>query len=99
MEKTVIFGHRGYPAKFAENSLEGFRYAVNHGAEGVEFDVHLTKDGVPVVMHDEKIDHTSDGKGWIKDFTLAELRQYHLTNGEPVPELKELFEILENGRL
>lgn len=99
MEKTVIFGHRGYPAKFAENSLEGFRYAVNHGAEGVEFDVHLTKDGVPVVMHDEKIDHTSDGKGWIKDFTLAELRQYHLTNGEPVPELKELFEILENQNL
>lgn len=99
MEKTVIFGHRGYPAKFAENSLEGFRYVVSHGGEGVEFDVHLTKDGAPVVMHDEKIDRTTDGKGWIKDFTLSELRQFHLQNGEPIPELKELFTILENKNI
>lgn len=54
MTNTIIFAHRGLPVKFAENSLEGFRYAVTHGAEGVEFDVHLTKDKVPVVMHDEK---------------------------------------------
>lgn len=99
MKKTIIFGHRGYPAKFAENSLEGFRYAVSHGGEGVEFDVHLTKDGVPVVMHDEKIDRTTDGRGWIKDFTLSELRQFHLQNGESIPELKELFTILEHKNI
>lgn len=45
MMNTIVFAHRGLPVKFAENSLEGFRYAVTHGAEGVEFDVHLTKDG------------------------------------------------------
>ena len=56
MTNTIVFAHRGLPVKFAENSLEGFRYAVTHGAEGVECDVHLTKDKVPVVMHDEEID-------------------------------------------
>ncbi|WEV37348.1 glycerophosphodiester phosphodiesterase family protein [Lactobacillus sp. ESL0677] len=92
--KTIVFGHRGYPAKFAENSLEGFRNAIENGVEGVEFDVHLTKDGVPVVMHDERVDRTTDGQGYIKDFTLIELRQLHLANGEPVPELRELFDLL-----
>lgn len=52
--ETKIFGHRGYPAKFAENSLEGFEYALENGVDGIEFDVHLTRDQVPVVMHDEK---------------------------------------------
>ncbi|BDR60072.1 glycerophosphodiester phosphodiesterase [Lactobacillus xylocopicola] len=92
--KTVVFGHRGYPAKFAENSFEGFRYAIENGAEGVEFDVHLTKDGVPVVMHDERVDRTTDGTGYIKDFTLKALQRLHLTNGEPIPELEEVFKLL-----
>ena len=97
--KTIVFGHRGYPAKFAENSMEGFRNAVENGAEGIEFDVHLTKDSVPVVMHDEKVDRTTDGSGYIKDYTLQELRKLHLANGERVPELKELFALLANRDL
>lgn len=96
MTNTIVFAHRGLPVKFAENSLEGFRYAVTHGAEGMEFDVHLTKDKVPVVMHDEEIDRTTDGTGFIKDYTISELRKFHLANGEPVPMLSELFEVLQN---
>lgn len=99
MTETIIFAHRGLPVKFAENSLEGFRYAATHGAEGVEFDVHLTKDKVPVVMHDEEIDRTTDGSGYIKDYTLSEIRKFHLKNGEPVPMLRELFEILQDKDL
>ncbi|NRO62909.1 Glycerophosphodiester phosphodiesterase [Lactobacillus helveticus] len=96
MTETIIFAHRGLPVKFAENSLEGFRYAATHGAEGVELDVHLTKDKVPVVMHDEEIDRTTDdGSGYIKDYTLSEIRKFHLKNGEPVPMLRELFELFE----
>ena len=86
--ETKIFGHRGYPAKFAENSLEGFEYALENGADGIEFDVHLTKDQVPVVMHDEKINRTTDGKGNIKDYTHEELQQFHLENGETIPVSK-----------
>lgn len=96
MKKTIIFGHRGYPAHFAENSLEGFRYVVDHHAEGVEFDVHLTKDQVPVIMHDEQIDRTTDGKGYIKNFTFNELRKFKLANGEPIPTLTELLAVLAN---
>lgn len=96
MTETIIFAHRGLPVKFAENSLEGFRYAATHGAEGVEFDVHLTKDKVPVVMHDEEIDRTTEGSGYIKDYTLSEIRKFHLKNGEPMPMLRELFEVLQD---
>lgn len=99
MTETIIFAHRGLPVKFTENSLEGFRYAAKHGAEGVEFDVHMTKDKVPVVMHDEEIDRTTDGSGYIKDYTLNEIRKFHLKNGEPVPMLRELFEILQDKDL
>lgn len=100
MTETIIFAHRGLPVKFAENSLEGFRYAATHGAEGVELDVHLTKDKVPVVMYDEEIDRTTDdGSGYIKDYTLSEIRKFHLKNGEPVPMLRELFEILQDKDL
>ena len=99
MMNTIVFAHRGLPVKFAENSLEGFRYAVTHSAEGVEFDVHLTKDKVPVVMHDEEIDRTTDGTGFIKNYTISELRKFHLANSEPVPMLSELFEVLQNRNI
>lgn len=99
MGQTIVFAHRGLPVKFAENSLQGFKYAATHGAEGVELDVHLTKDKVPVVMHDETLDRTTNGTGYIKDYTLNEIRKFHLENGEPVPLLSELFEILQNKDL
>ena len=99
MTQTIIFAHRGLPVKFAENSLQGFKYAATHGAEGVEFDVHLTKDKVPVVMHDETLDRTTNGTGYIKDYALNEIRKFHLENGEPVPLLSELFEILQDKDL
>ena len=99
MGQTIVFAHRGLPVKFAENSLQGFKYAVEHGAEGVEFDVHLTKDKVPVVMHDETLDRTTNGTGYIKDYTFNEIRKFHLENGEPVPLLSELFEILQDKDL
>lgn len=94
--QTKIFGHRGYPAKFPENSLAGFRYVVAHQIDGVEFDVHLTSDRIPVIMHDETIDRTTDGTGRIVDYTLAELRQFKLSNGESIPTLDELLDVFEN---
>lgn len=54
MGKTTIFGHRGVPRKYIENSIDGFEYIAQKG-EAVEFDVHLTKDFQPIVMHDEKL--------------------------------------------
>lgn len=94
LPQTLIFGHRGYPKKFPENSLAGFRYAVQQEIDGLEFDVHLTKDQVPIVMHDEKIDRTSNGHGQINQLTLNEIRQYHLSNGEKIPTLSEFLHVV-----
>lgn len=91
--KTLIFGHRGYPFKFPENSLKGFQYAINHGIDGLEFDVHLTKDNIPVIMHDEKINRTTDGKGLINSYTLQELQQFHMRDGETIPTLRDLLSL------
>ncbi|MFC0380092.1 glycerophosphodiester phosphodiesterase [Levilactobacillus acidifarinae] len=92
--KTAIFGHRGYPAQFPENSLAGFSYALDHHVDGLEFDVQLTKDQIPVIMHDETLDRTSTGTGLLKNYTLAELRQFHLDRGEVIPTLTEFLTLV-----
>ena len=73
-EKTLVWAHRGASAYRPENTLEAFALAVEMGADGVELDVHITKDGHVVVNHDERIDRTSNGQGYIADYTLEELR-------------------------
>ena len=77
--KTTIFGHRGIPVKFVENSRTGFEYLAQKG-EAVEFDVHLTKDNVPVIMHDEQLDRTTNSTGYIKNFNAIDLKNVHLIN-------------------
>ncbi|TPR45685.1 glycerophosphodiester phosphodiesterase [Apilactobacillus micheneri] len=91
--KTMIFAHRGIPVKFPENSLEGFKYCIDNNADAVEFDVHLTKDGTPVIMHDEKIDRTTDGEGLINSYNFKDLRKFKLANGEPIPSLAEFLDL------
>ncbi|CAM3202046.1 glycerophosphodiester phosphodiesterase [Lactiplantibacillus plajomi] len=92
--KSLIYGHRGVPVKFPENSLAGFAYAISRHVDGLEFDVHLTKDGIPVIMHDETVDRTTDATGKIIDYTFQELRHVHLANGEPVPSLAEFLNLV-----
>lgn len=95
-----IYAHRGYSAKFPENTLAAFNACANLPIQGVEFDVHLTKDGKVVVIHDESIDRTSNGSGFVKDMTLAELRAYDYGSwfsvefkGEKIPVLSEVLEM------
>ena len=95
-----IFGHRGASAYAPENTIPSFELAVEQGVDGVEFDVHLTSDGVPVVIHDETADRTTSGTGAILDLTCAELQAFDASNGMPgfegvrVPTLAEVFEAL-----
>ena len=70
------FAHRGFSGLYPENTRIAFEKAVEAGADGIELDVHLTRDGEVVIIHDERIDRTSNGTGWVKDMTLAQLRQY-----------------------
>lgn len=97
-----IYAHRGYSAKFPENTLAAFRATAELPVAGVEFDVHLTKNRQVVVIHDENIDRTSNGEGYVKDLTLEELRQYDYGSwfskeftGEHIPTLAEVLEVFK----
>lgn len=97
-----IFAHRGSSGTHPENTLAAFRAAAALPIDGVEIDVHLTKDGEVVVIHDEKINRTTDGKGYVKDMTLEELKQVDAGSwfseewrGERIPTLDEVFEVFE----
>ena len=70
-----VIGHRGDPAHAPENTLESFARAVAAGADALELDVHLTRDGVPVVHHDARLERTTAGRGLVADHTLARLAE------------------------
>ena len=70
----VNFAHRGAPVRAPENTLEAFRLAVEAGTGGLELDVHMTRDGEIVVIHDATVDRTTDGSGVAAGMTLDELR-------------------------
>ncbi|MBS2969570.1 glycerophosphodiester phosphodiesterase [Metabacillus sp. KIGAM252] len=70
---TLIFGHRGSAGTRPENTMISFKEAVRLGADGIELDVHLSKDQIPVVIHDETLDRTTNGSGFVKDYSADEL--------------------------
>ena len=90
-----IMGHRGAPADEPENTLRSFSRALAVGVAAVELDVQLTRDGRLAVIHDETLDRTTNGKGRVKDFTLAELQRLDAGRGEPVPSLEEVFALVQ----
>jgi len=90
--------HRGASAAAPANTLAAFRKAVEMGADSIELDVHLSADGVPVVIHNFTVDETTDGKGPVSDLTLAELKRLDAGAkfgpafaGERIPTLAEVF--------
>ena len=100
---SKIFAHRGYSGNYPENTMLAFQKAVELAVDGIEFDVHLTKDNQLVIIHDETIDRTSNGSGWVKDMTLEELRKYDFSAGfagvygfNPIPTLREYFELVRD---
>lgn len=72
---TQIFAHRGASKLAPENTMPAFQLAYESGADGIETDVQLTKDLVPVLIHDEHLKRTTNGSGYIKDYTFSELTQ------------------------
>lgn len=81
--------HRGYPLKYPENTMLGFRKALELGYTHLELDVQLTKDGVPVVIHDPTVNRTTNGTGEVKSFTFEEIRRLDAGQGEAIPTLEE----------
>jgi len=100
-EGFAIAGHRGYKSRYPENTLLAFREALDLGVDMLEFDLRGTKDGEVAVIHDETVDRTTNGKGAVGSFELAELKKLDAGGwfgpefrGLEVPTLEELCELL-----
>jgi glycerophosphoryl diester phosphodiesterase len=97
VRRIEVVGHRGAAAVEPENTLRGIRYALSLGVERVEIDVHLSKDGALVVMHDATVDRTTNGTGKIADLTLSEIKQLDAGKGERVPTLQEVVDVFKEA--
>ena len=91
---VVRIAHRGASKQYPENTLLAFRKAIEQGVDYLEMDVHLTQDREIVIMHDETLDRTTNGTGFIWDQTLEELRKLDAGRGEPIPTLADVVELV-----
>ncbi|HHW30986.1 MAG TPA: glycerophosphodiester phosphodiesterase [Clostridiaceae bacterium] len=103
MNKSKIIAHRGASKYAPENTIAAFKKAMELGSDGIELDVQLSSDGHIVVIHDEKLERTSNGSGLVKDKTLKELRELDFGSwfspefkGETIPTLTEIMELLQD---
>jgi glycerophosphoryl diester phosphodiesterase len=102
--ETMIQAHRGASSYCPENTLEAFSKAVEYGADCIELDVHLSKDGEIVVAHDAQLDRVSNGTGYINDHTLEELKSLDFSKLFPgtvcrIPTLAEVFSLIKPSAL
>lgn len=93
MREPLIIGHRGASAVALENTMPAFEAAIAAGADGIEFDVHLSLDGVPVIIHDETLQRTHGLRRRVVDLTADELRE------AGVPSLRQFFELMVRNDL
>ena len=105
MSQIIVEGHRGYCAKYPENTLISYRKAMELGVDAMEFDVWLSKDNVPVIMHDGNARRTAGVDRNLNDMTLEEIKTLDVGSwkgeefaGEQVPTLKELLELAKELR-
>jgi glycerophosphoryl diester phosphodiesterase len=91
---VIVFGHRGAPGypRVAENTIASFSKALQSGATGLEFDVRRCGDGRLVVIHDETIDRTTNGKGRVAKFSYEDLSRFDAGNGEAIPLLSDVLD-------
>ena len=96
-----IGGHRGFSSHYPENTLLAVKEACELGVDLIEVDIYLTKDNIPVVCHDRKLERCSTGKGWVNEHTLEELKQLDFGihrgvqfEGLKLPTLKQFYEMM-----
>jgi glycerophosphoryl diester phosphodiesterase len=101
-----IMARRGVSSIYPENTMASFQAAADCGADGIHFDVHMTKDGQLVVIQDEHVNRTTDGTGLVANYTAAGIRQLHAGrsinstfSGEKIPFLEEVLEWAEEERM
>ena len=103
--KCRNYAHRGFSGKYPENTMTAFKKALEAGCEGIEFDVHFTKDKELVIIHDETIDRTSGQHGWVQEMTYEELCKVDFSykfkelGFQKIPTLREYFELVEDKNI
>ncbi|RJS74557.1 glycerophosphodiester phosphodiesterase [Candidatus Bathyarchaeota archaeon] len=95
MQPFAVVAHRGASGYEPENTLRALKRAIEMGADMVEVDVRLSKDGVPVIIHDETLDRTTDGSGKVADYTADQLRMFDAGSGEKIPLLSEVLDFVK----
>jgi glycerophosphoryl diester phosphodiesterase len=88
-----VLGHRGAAGLEPENTLRSFQKAMELGVDAVEMDVHLTRDGHVVVLHDSKVDRTTNGKGPVREMSFEVVRKLDAGKGERIPTLQEVIDL------
>ena len=98
--KMLKIGHRGAKGYASENSLFSFEKAIEMGVDGIELDVHLSLDGQIIVIHDDTIDRTTNGKGFVNTLSLQELKTFRINEKQAseleqqIPTLNEVFDLV-----
>ncbi|TDO78220.1 glycerophosphoryl diester phosphodiesterase [Flavobacterium chryseum] len=87
--------HRGAKGYESENTLKAFQKALDLNADGIELDVHLSSDGHIIVIHDETIDRTTNGKGFVNTFSLSELKSFLIDGKHHISTLNEVFDLVD----
>lgn len=101
----AIWAHRGASGHAPENTMAAFEGAVREGADGIELDVQLSRDGALVVIHDERVDRTSDGTGYVRDLSLSELMKLNFNRNFPeygtvrIPRLEDVLALCHTEKL
>ena len=92
-----IWAHRGCSQRYPENTLLAFeKAAAVHGLTGIELDIQLTRDGEMVVIHDERVDRTTEGMGYVRDYTLSQIKKLHIyADDKPSQEVPTITEVLD----
>lgn len=91
----INFAHRGFKGKYPENTMLSFKKAIEAGADGIEFDVHLSKDGEIVIIHDETLVRTTDGSGLVGEKTFAQLKKLNASKDYPDYQVQRILTLRE----
>lgn len=94
MNPILKIGHRGAKGYEPENTLISFQKALDMHIDGIELDVHLSLDGEIIVIHNETIDRTTNGKGFVNKLSLQELKAFRIENEHEIPTLAEVFDLV-----
>lgn len=97
--KTIRIAHRGASHAYPENTMLAYRHAIEIGTDYIECDVQVTRDGEIIMLHDETLDRTTNGTGFVHTLSLSHIRQLDAGRGEQVPLLRDVLQLARENHI